>query len=75
MTYDIYMDIRRNHGFMRVMITIYLYLLDSTIAILKIPVMSYDCEYAMKQVKNLFPFQLYCVRSFVVKSYRIGKSL
>ena len=71
MTYGIYMDIRRSHDFVQAINPIFL--LDSIVVVLKILLTSYDCEYAMSQVKNMFPdpFQLYCVRSII----RIGESL
>ncbi|CAD1469328.1 unnamed protein product, partial [Heterotrigona itama] len=49
MIYSIYIDFRRSHDFVKVINPMYLYLLDSIISILKIPVMSYDCEYTMRQ--------------------------
>ena len=52
--YFTYMDIRRKCDFMDMLAMKMIYLLDSIVGVLKVALMSYDCEYVMRQVRNLF---------------------
>ena len=51
--YYVYMETRRKNNFINALALEIVYLLDSIVGVLKIAVMSIDCEYAMKQVGNL----------------------
>lgn len=69
------MEIRRKN-FIHALLSKIIYLLDGTVGVLKIAVMSIDCEYAMGQVRNLFITLLKSAFGFfylITYSYRIGK--
>ena len=58
--YYVYMQIRRKHDFTDALALEIAFLLDSIVGVLKIALMSIDCEYAMKQVRNLFILKSAC---------------
>lgn len=53
-TYWVYMEIQRKTDIVESLDLVLIFLLDGVVGTLKVAVMSYDCEYAMGQVKNSF---------------------
>ncbi|KAK9309197.1 hypothetical protein QLX08_001141 [Tetragonisca angustula] len=51
--YYVYMETRRKNNFINALALEIVYLLDSIVGVLKIAVMSIDCEYAMKQADKI----------------------
>ena len=53
--YSLYMNFHRQSNFVIDQLDLTLiYMLDSVVGTLKIALMSYDCEYTMGQVKNIY---------------------
>lgn len=52
--YFIYTNIRKKTDFTNLLNLVSIYVFDGIVGVLKIPLTTYDCEYVMKQVRNLF---------------------